>query len=188
MRASAGECGRDAGAALCAQLPATLSVRHHPSPSVTDRARRYETNSDDEPILSSGVVSALATVDLVIIVIFWIEIALKMAGKGLRPWRFFYEGWNIFDFVVILLCVLPGLGSQASLLRLLRLLRVLKLLKMIEQLQVHSSRRQPAPRLRGPRWAPPTLWMGSTSTVACVARLPSTVRSGARVRHRAPAA
>ena len=35
--------------------------------------------------------------------------------------------------------MLPGLGSQASLLRLLRLLRVMKLLKMIEQLQIILS-------------------------------------------------
>ena len=43
---------------------------------------------------------------------------------------------NVFDFIIVVLCAVPALEGQASLLRLLRLLRVLKLLKMIEQLQV----------------------------------------------------
>mgnify|MGYP002017460901 CR=1 FL=1 len=45
-------------------------------------------------------------------------------------------GRNVFDFVIVVLCIVPGLGSHAPLLRLLRLLRVLKLLRMIEQLQI----------------------------------------------------
>ena len=51
-------------------------------------------------------------------------------------WACFVRDRNVFDFTILVMCAIPALGSQASLLRLLRLLRVLKLLKMIEQLQI----------------------------------------------------
>ena len=85
-------------------------------------------------------VDALGILDWIILSIFIFEICLKAGAKLPQPWDYFTDRhmwhWNNFDFIIVVACLIPTLGSQAALLRLLRLLRVLKLLKMIVQLQV----------------------------------------------------
>lgn len=71
--------------------------------------------------------------------IFTVEIAVRLAAYGVRPWRFFRDGWNVFDFAVVMAAYLPGLAEQGTLLRLVRLLRVLRLLSTVPSLQVMVS-------------------------------------------------
>lgn len=68
--------------------------------------------------------------------IFTVEIALRILAHGRRPWRFFTDGWNVFDFVIVAAAYLPGLAEQSTLLRLIRLLRVLRLLSTLPSLQM----------------------------------------------------
>eukprot|EP01048_Picozoa_sp_COSAG05_P003759 COSAG05_NODE_181_length_14767_cov_9.554859_1_plen_1146_part_00 len=77
--------------------------------------------------------------DEIILGIFTLEIILKLIAAQLRPWTFFHERWNVFDFVVVAVCFMPFGGSMVAVLRLLRLLRVLKLLKALPQLQIIMS-------------------------------------------------
>ena len=67
---------------------------------------------------------------------------IKVVAEFDKPFRYFYnngiDGWNNFDFVIVVGSLLPtgeG-GGMLVILRLLRLLRVLKLLKAFPQLQV----------------------------------------------------
>jgi hypothetical protein len=84
----------------------------------------------------------LETLDTIILVVFCVEIIVKVIGKFDRPWYYFHvprkgiDRWNTFDFVVVAGSFLPGSGSLLTILRLLRLLRVLKLLKAFPALQV----------------------------------------------------
>ena len=80
--------------------------------------------------------NVLKPLDHLITGIFVLEILIKMGAEGRRPWRYFYDGWNIFDFVIVVMVLLPLGGSSIAILRLFRLLRVLKLLKALPQLQV----------------------------------------------------
>lgn len=73
----------------------------------------------------------LITLNTVFYVIFFIELVLRMASYGRRPQDFFRSGWNVFDFVIIVGALIPGIRSQAQLLRLLRLLRVVRLLRYL---------------------------------------------------------
>lgn len=74
--------------------------------------------------------------DKVVIGIFTLEIAVKMIAEGNKPWRFFKDRWNVFDFVIVAACFLP-IGSQyATVLRLVRLLRVLRLVRALPKLQM----------------------------------------------------
>ena len=59
--------------------------------------------------------------------IFVVEIAIRIAAFGRRPQDFFRNGWNVFDFVIVSMGVIPGLRKSATLVRLARLLRVLRL-------------------------------------------------------------
>jgi voltage-gated sodium channel len=80
--------------------------------------------------------SALLALDKVILAIFIIEAALKMAAHGRQPWRYFADGWNVFDFLIIALCLLPVGGPFAAVLRLARALRLLRLVSALPQLQL----------------------------------------------------
>ncbi|TVQ98705.1 MAG: ion transporter [Deltaproteobacteria bacterium] len=78
----------------------------------------------------------LHTLDAVILGIFVAEIAIKMGAHGRRPWRYFLDPWNVFDFVIVVACFMPFLVQYAMVLRMLRLLRVLRLVRAIPRLQI----------------------------------------------------
>ena len=71
----------------------------------------------------------------VVLAIFVAEIILKMTAACPRPWRFFNDGWNVFDFLIVAVCFLPLGASFAPVLRLFRLFRVLRLVSVIPKLQ-----------------------------------------------------
>ena len=73
----------------------------------------------------------LITVDKLCLVIFVIELLIKMFCYRLH---FFRSGWNIFDFLVVGIALVPGAGVWAVL-RSLRVLRVLRLLTAIPSLK-----------------------------------------------------
>lgn len=89
----------------------------------------------DSQIMASygGVLHAL---DKVILGIFTIEIALKLIAEMPKPWRFFKHSWNVFDFVIVAVCLLPIDSEFAAVLRLARVLRVLRLVTVLPKLQL----------------------------------------------------
>ena len=78
----------------------------------------------------------LIVLDIFILTVFTIEVVLKILAEGNRPRRYFSDGWNRFDFIIVVGSYIPGAGSLLTILRLLRLLRVLKLVKSLPQLAV----------------------------------------------------
>lgn len=73
--------------------------------------------------LTPGQIHALELLDGVCLVIFCIEIALKLLV--LRQ-DFFKSGWNVFDVVVVGIALVPA-GGELSVLRSLRVLRLMRL-------------------------------------------------------------
>jgi len=70
--------------------------------------------------------------DNAVLVVFVIEIATKLfAFRG----RFFSSAWNIFDFLIVAIALVPTSGPL-EVLRVLRILRVLRLISLIPQLRV----------------------------------------------------
>jgi voltage-gated sodium channel len=69
-----------------------------------------------------------------VLYVFTAEAVLKIFAEGQRPWRYFYDLWNIFDFGVVVGCYIPG--APNSVLQLLRLLRVVKIIRKVPQLHV----------------------------------------------------
>lgn len=69
--------------------------------------------------------------DMAALVIFIVELAAKFVALGRR---FFRDGWNIFDFLVVAVALLPNAGAL-SVLRSLRVLRVLRLINRMPQLR-----------------------------------------------------
>lgn len=81
----------------------------------------------------------LDRLDHIIIAIFTIEILLKVIAEGKRPWRYFQDPWNVFDFLIVAVCFLPFDNQYVTVLRLVRLLRALRLLSAFPKLQVLVS-------------------------------------------------
>lgn len=78
----------------------------------------------------------LRVLDKVIVGIFVVEIALKLAALG-RNWpQFFKDGWNVFDFAVVAVCLMPFNTEFAAVFRLVRILRVLRLISALPRLQL----------------------------------------------------
>jgi len=78
----------------------------------------------------------LRTLDAIILGIFIIEAALKLTAHMPRPLDYFRDGWNVFDFLVIVLCLLPMDSQFAVVLRLGRTLRLLRLVSALPKLQL----------------------------------------------------
>ena len=71
--------------------------------------------------------------------IFIAEAALKMAAKAPRVDRYFRDGWNVFDFLVIVAALIPATGQFATIARLARLLRALRLISAVKELRLIIS-------------------------------------------------
>ena len=78
-------------------------------------------------------------IDYVILGIFIIEIVVKMGAEGSKPWRYFLDPWNVFDFIIVAVCFMPVNAQYVAVLRLARLLRVLKLVRALPKLQILVS-------------------------------------------------
>ena len=81
----------------------------------------------------------LEWLDLGITLFFLVEISIRlMASDSIRA--FFRNGWNVFDFTIVVASLIPLEGSETALLgRLLRIFRVLRLVAIIPELRVLLS-------------------------------------------------
>jgi voltage-gated sodium channel len=73
----------------------------------------------------------LLFLDKLILAVFVIEIILKLYAYG---FSYFKSGWNIFDFSIVAIALLPASGSLAVL-RSLRIFRALRLIKNLPKLR-----------------------------------------------------
>jgi voltage-gated sodium channel len=67
---------------------------------------------------------------------FVVEILLRIASYLPRPWRFFRDGWNVFDFLAVGLAFAPVLRENATVLRLARLARIVRVVHLLPDVRV----------------------------------------------------
>jgi voltage-gated sodium channel len=80
-----------------------------------------------------GLIYAL---DWTVLGIFIVEAILKIARHGRHGHRYFKDPWNVFDFTIVVVCLLPFQGHYAAVLRLARVLRALRLVSSVPRLQL----------------------------------------------------
>jgi voltage-gated sodium channel len=73
----------------------------------------------------------LGLIDSACLAIFTVELLAKLY---VWRWAFFRSGWNVFDFVIVAISLVPAVGAL-SVLRALRILRVLRLLSMVPEMR-----------------------------------------------------
>lgn len=110
-------------------------------------------------IVLAGVVAGLETfpaimdtyayvfhaIDIVFVLLFAVEAGVKIGLHAPRPWRYFVNGWNIFDFLILILTSIPIIigadhtAVEAAMalrsLRIIRSLRALRLLRLTSELR-----------------------------------------------------
>ena len=75
----------------------------------------------------------------VALAVFVLEAAVKLTAVAPRFERYFKDGWNLFDFAILVLAFLPEAGEFALIARLARLLRVLRVVTVVPQLRLIVS-------------------------------------------------
>ena len=78
-----------------------------------------------EPVMAQAAPLILA-LDSICLAIFVVELAAKLFAQGTG---FFRRGWNLFDFFIVGIALVPGTGAF-SVLRALRVLRLLRVLSV----------------------------------------------------------
>jgi voltage-gated sodium channel len=86
---------------------------------------------ETSPVVMNAVGPALKVLDGLILTIFVIEIASRMAVHRLA---FFRDPWSVFDFLVVGIALVPA-TENLSVLRALRVLRVLRLITVVPALR-----------------------------------------------------
>ncbi len=75
----------------------------------------------------------------VVLALFILEALFKMLALAPKVDRYFRDGWNVFDFSVIVCSLIPASGDYAMIARLARLLRVLRLISAMPELRLIVS-------------------------------------------------
>jgi voltage-gated sodium channel len=79
----------------------------------------------------------LHVVDYLIVWCFVGEIMLKITAHGGRPWDYFRDPWNVFDFIIVGLCLLPVADTHyVAVFRIARILRVLRMIPYVPKLRL----------------------------------------------------
>ena len=86
---------------------------------------------ETSPAMMARFGGILRALDTIAIVIFVIEILLKLFVYRLK---FFRNGWNIFDFTIVAVALIPT-GGSLSVLRALRILRALRLVSAMPKMR-----------------------------------------------------
>lgn len=86
---------------------------------------------ETSPSLMAGWGPWLVATDRAILAVFVVEIALKLA---VHRFNYFRDPWNVFDFTVVAIALIPASGPLAVL-RALRVLRVLRLITMVPSMK-----------------------------------------------------
>ena len=86
---------------------------------------------ETSPHVRAQIGDLLKAFDQFVLIAFCVEIGLKLFAQG---WRFFRNGWNLFDVAVVGFALLPARG-EFSILRALRILRVLRLISVVPQVR-----------------------------------------------------
>ena len=85
----------------------------------------------------------LNALDRLILGIFIAEAIIKILAEGNRPYNYFKNPWNVFDFTIVAACLLESIihvgADFIPVLRLARILRVLRLVSAIPKLQLLVS-------------------------------------------------
>lgn len=90
------------------------------------------------PALRNNYGHIMWLLEEIVLFIFAVEIIIRVGAYGRKPWRFFQNGWNVFDFVIVALCYLP----ESQFFVILRMVRIMRIFRLMATVQESELRRQ----------------------------------------------
>lgn len=94
---------------------------------------------ETSPSMVEGYGKYLLMINNLVLAVFVIEAIIKITAVAPRFKLYFGDGWNLFDFSVVVLSLIPATGEFAMIARLARLLRVARLISTIPELRLIVS-------------------------------------------------
>jgi len=91
------------------------------------------------PELNAKYGSLFGFINQFVLGVFILEAVMKITAVAPQVSKYFKNGWNLFDFSIILLSLIPATGQFAMIARLARLLRVLRLISALPELRLIVS-------------------------------------------------
>ena len=86
--------------------------------------------------VSAPIRTILGWLDIIITVIFLTEITIRFIAEPNKR-RFFHNGWNVFDTLVVLISLIPVDNTDMALVaRLVRVFRVLRMISIVPELRM----------------------------------------------------
>ena len=74
-----------------------------------------------------------------VVTVFIVEATLRLTARYPKPQSYFRDGWNCFDFAIIILSLMPITGGFSTVARLVRLLRITRLITKSTELRAIVS-------------------------------------------------
>lgn len=90
------------------------------------------------PEINPEVRKTLGELDKFALYIYLFELVIRLVSYGKRPWEFFRQGWNIFDFTIVILSFGVFTG-ETIILRLLRIFRLIRIFRFLPEVRVLTS-------------------------------------------------
>lgn len=83
--------------------------------------------------------SLFSFINQFVLAIFVLEAAMKITAVYPKIGKYFRDGWNVFDFTIVVLSFIPATGQFAIIARLARLARILRLISALPELKLIVS-------------------------------------------------
>lgn len=90
------------------------------------------------PDINSDVRETLNQLDKYALYLYLGELLIRLVSYGRKPWKFFRQGWNIFDFSIVVLSFGLFTGNTI-ILRLLRIFRLIRIFRFLPEVRVLTS-------------------------------------------------
>lgn len=84
--------------------------------------------------LDPQVAAVAVIIDRAALVFYTVEVVLRIISYGAKPWMFFRNPWNVFDFLIVVL--IPFLNNGSVIFRLVRLLRILRIFRFLPEARI----------------------------------------------------
>lgn len=94
---------------------------------------------ETSPELVARYGELMELINHVVLAVFVLEAVIKITAVTPRLSLYFGDGWNLFDFTIVVLSLLPNTGNFAMIARLARLLRVMRLISTLPELRLIVS-------------------------------------------------
>lgn len=91
------------------------------------------------PFVSENYGTITSEITFYILVLFVIEAIIKITAVAPNFKRYFGNGWDLFDFFIVVFSVLPLLGHYAMVARIMRVFRILRLITVIPDLRLVTA-------------------------------------------------